>query len=100
MKRSFLWAIGLALALGFLGASVARAADSPDLRTIGIDVFPQVGQNQPSSIGDFAGKVGYALLASDSVPGFKHFEADMRFEAGIARDPRTGFSRRGVWGLT
>jgi hypothetical protein len=100
MTRFVLAALGLALFVG-LGASVAQAADSPDLRTIGIDAFPLFGQHQPATIGDFSGQVGLAFFSSDKGgKGFGHFEADMRFMQGAAKNELTGVTRNGTWGLT
>jgi hypothetical protein len=92
--------LGLLAALA-LGALPALAEDSPNLRTIGIDIFTQAGNNQPSSIGDFAGRVGYALLSQNRTTGpWFHFESDMRFMQGVALDPRDGHPQHGQWALT
>jgi hypothetical protein len=99
MRRPLLALLAVAL-VAWVGTSVAQAADSPDLRTIGIDAFPVFGQNQPSSIGDFRGQVGQALFSVDNGRGFVHFESDMRFMQGTAKNPLTGTSRSGSWGLT
>ncbi len=99
MRRHLLALLGVAL-VAWMGTSVAQAADSPDLRTIGIDVYPVFGQNQPASIGDFSGRVGQALFSTGSGRGFVHFESDMRFMQGTAKNPLTGTSRGGSWGLT
>src|SRR6266545_8179548 len=71
MRRHLLALLGVAL-VAWMGTSVAQAADSPDLRTIGIDVYPVFGQNQPASIGDFSGRVGQALFSTGSGRGFVH----------------------------
>jgi hypothetical protein len=98
--RRFLPVLFGAMLLFALGTSAAQAADSPDLRTIGIDAFPLFGQHQPATIGDFTGRVGLAFFSTGGGPGFEHFEADMRFMQGAAKNQLTGLTRTGSWGLT
>jgi hypothetical protein len=97
MRRSLFWAFGLAIAFGALAAT-ARAADSPDLTTIGLEAPGLVGQDQPSTMGDFTGKIGYAIFNRDNASGFHVFDADMRFQQGTALVG--GVATRGLWGLT
>jgi hypothetical protein len=100
MRRLLLAIVGAALVASLVG-TVARAADSPDLRTIGIDAFPLFGQHQPATIGDFSGQVGLAFFGADNPSkSLVHFEADMRFMQGAAKNPLTGVTRNGSWGLT
>lgn len=99
MRRLLVALLGVAL-VAWLGAGVAPAANSPDLRTVGLDIYPVLGQNQPSSIGDFSGFVGQALFSTGAGRGFEHFESDMRFMQGVAKNQLTGVTRSGSWGLT
>jgi hypothetical protein len=97
MKLVPSWVLAIA-AIGLSGAALAE--DSPNLRTVGLDIFPLHGQNQPSSIGDFTGKVGYGLFSRDRTSGdWSHFESDMRYMQGVALDPRDGTPQRGQWAL-
>ena len=99
--RSFAIAAMLGLGALYVAGSAARAGTNPDLVTVGLELPFLVGQNQPSSLGDFNGKVGYAVF---NVPGqkgdnFIRFESDMRFMQGVTR-PRGARARRGEWVLT
>src|SRR5438477_11174613 len=94
--------IGSALAAAIFGlaASPAMAEDHLNLRTVGIDIFPLFGQNQPSTIGDFRGNVGMALFSEDRTFGpWVHFESDMRFMQGTARNPQNNMDQVGQWAL-
>jgi len=97
MRRLALSALGLVLTFGCLAAA-AEAADSPDLTTIGLEAPGLVGQDQPATMGDFSGKVGYAIFNRDDASGFHVFDADMRFQQGTALVG--GVATHGLWGLT
>ena len=94
----------LALLLGFaLALSVGAGSGGADIgsvSTVGIDVALNLDQNQPATIGDFTGKVGWALFSQGKGVGFSHFESDMRFEQGTARNPVTAADAFGQWGFT
>jgi hypothetical protein len=67
MKRRLWWLVGLFAALGSVLAAAGSASaaintgDDHDLSAIGVDL-PGVTANQPASIGNFAGEVGFESL--------------------------------------
>jgi hypothetical protein len=104
VKRSACRLIGFLAALGSLlvapgtaGAAI-NTADDLELSAIGVDL-PGVTANQPASIGNFAGKVGFAHFAGGRGRNFEKFDFDIRFQRGAIRT-NSGQQRHGQWAFT
>ena len=104
MKRALCWLISLIAALSSLLVAAATAgaaintADDPELSAVGIDL-PGLTANQPASIGNFSGRVGFAHFAGGAGRNFDSFDFDIRFQRGAIRT-NSGRPRHGQWAFT
>ncbi len=104
MRQVHRWVVGLVAAVSWLmvatGSSLAaiNTADNPELSAIGVDL-PGVTANQPASIGNFTGKVGFAHFAGGGGLNFERFDFDIRFQRGLIRT-NSGGLLLGQWGFT
>jgi hypothetical protein len=75
-----------------------NSADNPHLSAIGVDL-PGATANQPASIGNFTGSVGFAHFAGGARANFQKFDFDLRFQQGSVIT-NSGRALAGQWAFT